>query len=142
MFLLQMLLPSLVQSNLVRRYTLLALLASSFLHLIGRTTTLSSPLSLLLCLCRVRVLKSRMLSIEQGLQRVQKGEVAAPGSDSMTQQEQQQQEQLLDLLRQQGGISGQHPARMLDDKYLCRMKLHGLKVCVDTQGSDALLWCR
>jgi hypothetical protein len=46
----------------------------------------------------------------------------------MTQQEQQQQEQLLDLLRQQGGISGQHPARMLDDKYLCRMKLNGLKV--------------
>jgi hypothetical protein len=69
-----------------------------------------------------------MLSIEQGLQRVQKGEVAAPGSDSMTQQEQQQQEQLLDLLRQQGGISGQHPSRMLDDKYLCRMKLNGLKV--------------
>jgi hypothetical protein len=33
--------------------------------------------------------------------------------------------------RQQDGISGQHPARMLDDKYLCRMKLNGLKVRAD-----------
>jgi hypothetical protein len=69
-----------------------------------------------------------MLSIEQGLQRVQQGEVPAAGSSSMTQQEHQQQEQLLDLLRQQGGISGQQPARMLDDKYLSKMKLNGLKV--------------
>uniref|UniRef100_A0A383WM53 DNA-directed RNA polymerase subunit beta n=1 Tax=Tetradesmus obliquus TaxID=3088 RepID=A0A383WM53_TETOB len=76
---------------------------------------------------RVRVLKSCMLSIEQGLQRVQAGEVPAPGSASMSPQEQQQQEQLLDLLRQQGGISGQAPARMLDDKYLAKMQLHGLK---------------